>query len=64
MIKAVYFYNDDDRVIALCKACEKKHEGVELIDKAGDWDSCGDCEAQNVPSYYSEKPPFISGTMN
>ena len=66
MIKTVNFYNDGDRVITLCKACAKKHEheGIELIDKAGDFDECGDCEAQNVPSWYKVKPAFISGAMN
>ena len=64
MIKTVNFYNDGDRVITLCKDCAKKHEGLELIDKAGDWDSCGDCEAQNVPSWYRHDPHFIAGTMN
>lgn len=66
MIKTVNFYNDGDRIITLCKACAKKHEheGVELIDKAGEFDECGDCGAQNVPSWYRHNPHFIAGTMN
>lgn len=64
MIKTVNFYNDGDRVITLCALCAKKHKDVELIDKAGEFDTCGDCDAQNVPNWYKVKQAFISGTMN
>ncbi len=76
MIRSVYFYKyfgdptpiteDDFLVVTLCKPCAKKWgkngEVISEIDKAGDWDICQECEAQNVPAYY--KPGMMTGMDN
>lgn len=50
------FKDGSDEIITLCPACarEARENGdmLEHIDKAGDWDECGRCEAQNVPGHW------------
>ena len=70
MYKTVYFVKDTERdeIHLMCKTCfnkaKKENKNLENIDKAGDFDECGDCGAQNVPSWYRHNPHFIAGTMN
>ena len=67
MIKAVYFYRitKENEIITYCKLCAKHINGLEEIDRAGDWDICSNCEAQNVPSWYDNTGKnFKAGTLN
>ncbi len=54
---------DEFEVVTLCKLCAKKQrkngEILTEIDKAGDWDICSGCEAQNVPETW--QPGILSG---
>lgn len=54
----VNFYRDENtgEILTVCKQCvdsgEMNISDLTYIDKAGDWDTCGCCEAQNIPANY------------
>lgn len=54
----VNFYLDDNtgEVVTVCAECFRANErackDLSYIDKAGDWDICAICDAQNVPVHY------------
>lgn len=53
----VNFYRDESagEIVTICKECFNRepfcHEYT-YIDKAGEWDECRYCEAQNIPANY------------
>lgn len=58
MKRKVYFYKDTeiDEIITLCHYCAQEYgDTVKEIDKAGEWDMCSNCDAQNVPQSYLSK---------
>lgn len=53
----VNFYQDENtgEILTYCQDCLKTFPELSdllYIDKAGDWDSCCNCESQNIPSNY------------
>ncbi len=63
-MKTVNFYRpknhkgplSQNELHSLCNECAKNRKDIELIDAAGDWDECEECEVQNVPYKTGEYP--------
>lgn len=53
-----YIDNNTGEVLTICQECFKAddlkhfHIGLDYVGKAGDWDICRYCDAQNIPTYY------------
>lgn len=53
----VNFYRDENsgEILTICQECfisDESFSDLTYIGKAGDWDMCGVCDAQNVPGWY------------
>lgn len=53
----VNFYRDENtgEILTICQDCFEafpSFSDLTYIDKAGSWDMCGVCEAQNIPADY------------
>lgn len=44
--------DNEPHIYQLCQNCIKDYPTLTYLDKAGDWDICDNCGAQNIPSHY------------
>ena len=59
----ISFYRDEQtgEILTFCQECFNAvpvtlKDDLTYIDKAGDWDICGECDAQNIPADYHGEP--------
>ena len=56
-VVSFYLDNATGEILTFCHTCFDAvpvtlKDDLAYIDKAGDWDICGDCDAQNIPVDY------------